>query len=102
MLMSATGDHQLAQERIPYCQRLVMKGVMHQVRRYFLRQQMERTHNMLNMIAQTVITYHNDRAGKPLVDHTCHSKGCVNQNSSNKITAFLPGLAQIHQILRDP
>ena len=50
---------------------------------------------MLNMIAQIVITYHNDRAGKPLVDHTCHSEGAV--NPSNKIMVFLPGLAQIHQ-----
>ena len=38
--------------------------------------------------------YHNDRAGKPLVDDTCHSKGV---NPSNKIMDFLPGLAQIHQ-----
>ena len=49
---------------------------------------------MLNMIAQIVITYHNDRAGKPLVDDTCHSKGV---NPANKIMVFLPGLAQIHQ-----
>ena len=56
---------------------------------------MERTHNMLNMIAQIVITYHNDRAGKPLIDHNCHSDGSV--NPSNKIMVFLPGLAQIHQ-----
>ena len=52
------------------------------------------TPNMLNMIAQIVITYHNDRAGKPLVDDTCHSKGV---NLSNKIMVFLPGFAQIHQ-----
>ena len=50
---------------------------------------------MLNMIAQVVITYHNDRAGEPLVDHTCQSEGAV--NPSNKIMVFLPGLAQIHQ-----
>ena len=84
--MSATGDHQLVRERIPYCQRLVMKGAMRQVRRYFLTQPMERSFNMLNMVAQIVITYHNDRAGKPLVDHTCHSKGAV--NPSNKIMVF--------------
>ena len=36
VLMSATGDHQLVRDRIPHCQRLVMKGVMHQVRRYFV------------------------------------------------------------------
>ena len=70
VLMSATGDHQLVRERIPHCQRLVMKGAMHQMRRYFLSQPIERSSNMLNMIAQIVITYHNDRAGKPLVDHT--------------------------------
>ena len=45
---------------------------------------------MLNMIAQIVITYHNDRAGQPLVDDTCHSKGV---NPSNKIMVFFPGLA---------
>ena len=26
VLMSATGDHNLVRERIPYCQQLVMKG----------------------------------------------------------------------------
>ena len=55
---------------------------------------MERSFNMLNMTAQIVITYHSDRAGRPLIDDTCHSKGV---NPSNKITVFLPGLAQIHQ-----
>ena len=35
VLTSATGDHQLVRDRILYCQRLVMKGVMHQVRRKF-------------------------------------------------------------------
>ena len=59
VLMSATGDH--------HCQQLVMKGATHQVKRYFLARPMERSFNMLNMIAQIVITYHNDRAGKPLV-----------------------------------
>ena len=71
-----------------------MKGATHHVKRYFLAQVMDRSFNMLNMIAQIVITYHNDRAGKPLVDDTCHSKGV---NPSNKIMVFLPGLAQIHQ-----
>ena len=93
--MSATGDHQLVEERIPHCQKLVMKGAMHCVKRYFLSQPMERSHNMLTRIAQIVITYHNERAGKPLVDHTCHSDGSV--NPSNKFTAFLPGLVQMHQ-----
>ena len=64
------------------------------VKRYFLAQPMERSVNMLNMIAQIVISYHNDRAGQPLVADTCHSKDV---NSSNKIMVFLPGLAQIHQ-----
>ena len=50
---------------------------------------------MLNMIAQIMITYHNDRAGKPLVEHTCHNEGSI--NPSNKIMVFLPGLARIHQ-----
>ena len=67
---------------------------MHQVKRYFLAQPMERSFNMLNMIAQIVITYHNDRAGRPLIDDTCNSKGV---NPSNKIMVFLPGLVQIHQ-----
>ena len=33
VLMSATGDHNLVRERIPHCQQLVMKGVMHKVKR---------------------------------------------------------------------
>ena len=45
-------------------------------------------------MAQIVITYHNDKAGRPLVEETCHSKGV---NESNKIMVFLPGLAQIYQ-----
>ena len=73
---------ELVRDRIPHCQQLVMKGAMHHVKRYFLRS-LDRSFNMLNMIAQIVITDHNDRAGKPLVDDTCHSKGA--------------GLAQIHQ-----
>ena len=95
VLMSAAGDHQLVRERIPHCQKLVMKGAMHLVKRHFLAQPMERSFNVLNTIAQIVITYHNDRAGRALVDHTCHSKGTA--NPSNKIMVFLPGLAQIHQ-----
>ena len=88
VLMSATGDHQLVRDRIPHCQQLVMKGAMYHVKRCFLAQPMDRSDNMLNMIAQLVITYHNHRAGKPLVDDTCHSKGV-------KIMVFLPGLAQL-------
>ena len=38
VLMSATGDHQLVRDRLPHCQQLVMKGAMHQVKRYFLAQ----------------------------------------------------------------
>ena len=45
-------------------------------------------------MAQIVITHHNERAGQPLIEETCHSKGV---NSSNKIMVFLPGLAQIFQ-----
>ena len=75
VLMSATGDHQLVRDRIPHCQQLVMKGAMHQVKRYSLAQPRERSFNMVNMIAQIVITYHNDTAEKPLIDDTCHSKG---------------------------
>ena len=36
---------------------------------------------VLALIAQIVITYHNDRAGKPLVNHTCHSEGSVNPST---------------------
>ena len=94
VLMSATGDHYLVRERIPYCQQLVTKGVMHKVRRCFLEQPLDRSSNLLNQMAQIVITYHNDRVGKPLIDETCHSKGV---NVSNKIMVFLPGVAQIYQ-----
>ena len=74
------GDHQLVEERIPYCQRLVMRGAMHSIGRHFLTQPMERSHNMLNTMAQIVITYHNERAGKPLTDHTCHSDTAMCQS----------------------
>ena len=63
VLMSATGDHSLVRERIPHCQRLVMKGVMHKVKRCFLEQPLNRSDNLLNQIAQIVITYHNERVG---------------------------------------
>ena len=94
VLMSATGDHNLVRERIPYCQQLVMKGVMHKVKRRFLEQPLDRSANLLNQMAQIVITYHNEKAGKPLIEETCHNKGV---NLSNKIMVFLPGLAQIFQ-----
>ena len=93
--MSATGDHNLVCERIPYCQQLVIKGVMHKVRRCFLEQPLDRSANLLNQIAQIVITYHNERVGRPLIDETCHCKGV---NESNKIMVFLPGLAQIYHL----
>ena len=93
--MSATGDHNLVRERIPHCQQLLMKGVMHKVRRCFLEQPLDRSSNLLNQIAQIVITYHNERVGRPLIEETCHCKGV---NESNKIMVFLPGLAQIHQL----
>ena len=35
VLMSAAGDHNLVRERIPHCQQLVMKGVMHKVKDAF-------------------------------------------------------------------
>ena len=95
VLMSATGDHNLVRERIPECQQLVMKGVMHKVKRCFLEQPLDRSSNLLNQIAQIVITYHNERVGRPLIDETCHCKGV---NESNRIMVFLPGLAQIYQL----
>ena len=60
VLMSATGDHNLVRERIP-CQQLVMKGVMHKVKRCFLEQPLDRSANLLNQMAQIVITYHSER-----------------------------------------
>ena len=48
--MSATGDHQLVRDRIPYCQRLVMKGAMHQVKKDISDISHGRTFNTLNMI----------------------------------------------------
>ena len=94
VLMSATGDHSLVAERIPHCQQLVMKGVMHHVKRCFLEQPLDRSHNLLNQMAQIVITFHNERVGRPLVDETCQRSGV---NESNKFMVFLPGLAQIYQ-----
>ena len=66
--MSATGDHQVVKERIPHCQRLIKKGAMHCVRRYFLSQPLERIDNMLTIIAQIVVSNHNERAGKPYIN----------------------------------
>ena len=66
VLMSATGDHNLVHERIPYCQQLVMKGVMHKVQRCFREHPLDRSANLLNQMAQIVTTYHNEKAGRPL------------------------------------
>ena len=62
---------------------------------FFLSQPLERTDNMLTMIAQIVIAKHNERVGKPLIDHACQKDGSA--NPSNKIMVFLPDLAQMHQ-----
>ena len=94
VLMSATGDHSLVTERIPHCQQLVMKGVMHHVKRCFLEQPLDQAHNLLNQMAQIVITFHNERVGRPLVDKTCRQTGV---NESNKFMVFVPGLPQIYQ-----
>ena len=94
VLMRATGDNNLVRERIPQCQQLVMKGVMHKVKGCFLERPLDRSSNLLNQMAQIVITYHNEPVGKPLIDETCHSQGV---SESNKIMVFLPGLAQIFQ-----
>ena len=67
VLMSATGDHNLVRERIPQRQQLVMKGVMHKVRRCFLERPLDRSSNLLNQIAQIVITSQNERVGRPLM-----------------------------------
>ena len=47
VLMSATGDHHLVEERIPHCQRLIMKGAMHCARRNFLTQLVEQDDHLL-------------------------------------------------------
>ena len=94
VLMSATGDHSLVKERIPHCQQLVMKGVMRHVKRCFLDHPLDQSDNLLNQMAQIVITFPNERVGRPLVDETCQSSGV---NESNKFMVFLPGLAQIYQ-----
>ena len=49
VLMSATG-HNLVRERIPYCQQLVTKGVMHKVKRCFLEHPLDRSANLLNQM----------------------------------------------------
>ena len=69
--MSATGDHSLVEERIPYCQKLVTKGAMHYVRRYLLSQLIDHGDHLLLMTAQVVIDKHNERAGRPLIEHAC-------------------------------
>ena len=94
VLMSATGDHNLVAERIPQCQQLVTKSVMHHVKRCFLEKPLDRSHNLLNQMAQLVITCHNERVGRPLIDETCKRSGV---NEANKLMVFLPGLPQIYQ-----
>ena len=79
VLMSATGDYNLVRERIPHCQQLVMKGVMHKVKRCFLEQPLDRSANLLNQMAQIVITYHNERVGRPLIEPQQGCQ-CVQQN----------------------
>ena len=94
VLMSATGDHSLVKERVPHCQQLVMKGVMHHVKRCFLDNPLDQGQSLLNQMAQIVITFHNESVGGPLVDETCQVSEV---NESNKFMVFLPGLAQIYQ-----
>ena len=55
---------------------------------------LDQSHNLLNKMAQIVITFHNERVGRPLVDETCQRSGV---NESNKFMVFLPGLPQIYQ-----
>ena len=38
--------------------------------RCFLDQPLDQSDNLLNKMAQIVITFHNERVGKPLVDET--------------------------------
>ena len=73
-----------------------MKGAMHCVRRYFLSQPIEHAEHLLFMIAQVVIGKHNERAGLPLIEHTCRKDG--SPNLSNKFMAFVPGVPQIRQL----
>ena len=55
----------------------------------------DRSSNLLNQIAQIVITFHNERVGRPLIEETCHCKGV---NESNKIIGCsCQWLAQIYQ-----
>ena len=58
VLMSATGDHSLVQDRIPHCQQLVMNGVMHHVKRCFLDHPLDQSHNLLNQMAQRMGLHH--------------------------------------------
>ena len=51
--------------------------------------------SIIQQIAQIVITYHNERVGRPLIDETYHCKGV---SESNKTTVLLLGLAQIYQL----
>ena len=95
--MSATGVHSLVDERIPYCQKLIMKGAMHCVRRYFLAKPIDHGDHLLLMIAQLAIAKHNERAGQPLIEHTHKKDG--SHNPSNKFMVFVPGVPQIYQLV---
>ena len=67
---------------------------------YFSHNQFEHGTRLLTMIAQKVIAKHNERAGLPLIEHTCRTDGST-PIPSNKIMVFVPGAAQIHQLLQD-
>ena len=55
VLMSATGDLDLLRNRIPRCQKVVLTGAMHKIRRIFLSQPTQRSDHLLFSMAQIII-----------------------------------------------
>ena len=95
VLMSATGDHSLAEERIPYCKKLVMKGVMHCVRRYFLSQPIDHGDSLL---LQVYSISRIPARSLCLETTTCAIRQDGSSNSSNRFMLFVPGVPQIRQL----
>ena len=78
VLMSAMGDHELVEKRIPFCRPIVHSD------------------HLLCNITQVVVARRNNRAGPPLVEHTNEKDGVP--NPSNNIMVFVPGVPQIRQL----
>ena len=54
------------------------------------------TDHLLFMVAKVVIAKHIERAGRPLIEHTCRKHG--SPNLSNKFMVLVPGVPRLRQL----